>query len=77
MSLEGLPSLPLEGPACRPRHADCNALGVDYLIEPVVGVGLRASNGAKIDTAAYAVKAPGYCCPQSKVTSVACGIKQY
>lgn len=77
MTYPGLPALPLENPACRPRHGECNALGVDYLIEPVVGNGLRASNGAEIDTSAFTETAPGFCCPKSKTLAPAEGIKQF
>lgn len=75
--IDGLPKLPLEGPACRPKHALQHALGLDYIVEPVVGVGLLATNGAVIDTKALAEKAPGYCPPQARTLTPAIGIKQF
>lgn len=75
--IEGLPGLPLENPACRPRHGLKHATGLDYVIEAVVGNGLVATNGAVINTSAYAEKAPCWCAPTARTLTPACGIKQY
>lgn len=77
MLYPGLPGLPLESPACRPRHGLKHATGLDYIVEPVVGVGLLATNGAKIDATELAEADPGWCPPKAKLLSPPKGIKQY
>ncbi len=75
--LPGLPSLPLSTPACRDPHKLCHALGLDYVVEPILGAGLIATNGAKIDTTAFAEKAPSFCCAKSRLLPPANNIKQF
>lgn len=75
--IDGLPGLPLEGPTCRPKHALKHATGLDYIVEPVVGVGLLATNGATIDASVTGEKAVSYCPPQAKTLTPAQGIKQF